>query len=85
VRLLALDGCKHNAWVVAESDRDLSNIDFRIETHLSAMFGDGQSGRAIIVLDVPIGFGYEKRASDIVARKLLKPPPSQQRLPPSLP
>jgi hypothetical protein len=37
VKLFGLDGCKHNAWVVAEADPEFSAVTFRIETNLSGI------------------------------------------------
>ena len=71
MRLLGLDGCKQNAWVVAESDIEFTEVRFRIEGDLTRLFGQAPSGDAVAVLDVPIGLSNQPRAADLAARKLL--------------
>lgn len=70
--LYGLDGCKNNAWVVAESDAEFKSVTFRIETDLNALFLAGSSGQAVVVLDVPIGLSNTTRACDAAARALLR-------------
>ena len=72
VVLYGLDGCKNNAWVVAESDAEFESVTFRIETDLNAVFLAGLSGHAVVVLDVPIGLSNTTRACDAAARALLR-------------
>lgn len=71
--LSGLDGCKRNCWVVARSDDDVRAIRFGIEANLSRIFDEAQSGRAVVVLDVPIGLSNGVRDCDVIARRLLKP------------
>ena len=73
MRLLGLDGCKQNAWLVAESDTELSAIDFWIESDLKPLFDQALAGESVAVLDVPIGLSNQSRACDKAARKLLGP------------
>jgi predicted RNase H-like nuclease len=70
--LCGLDGCRHNAWVVAESDPDFRSVTFRVETDLKPLFLLCANGQAVAVLDVPIGLSHAPRACDAAARKLLK-------------
>jgi predicted RNase H-like nuclease len=71
MRLFGLDGCKQNAWVVAESDLDFREIHFRIEADLQPLFDQALRGEAVAVLDVPIGLSDSPRECDVAARKLL--------------
>jgi predicted RNase H-like nuclease len=72
VRLYGLDGCKHNAWVIAESDAEFDSITFRVDTDLTDLFSAAASGQAVVVLDVPIGLSHAARACDEAARTLLR-------------
>jgi hypothetical protein len=45
MRLLGLDGCKQNAWVIAESHDSFSKIRFRIEPDLQPLFAQALRGR----------------------------------------
>lgn len=72
MRLLGLDGCKRNAWVIAESDSDFGHVHFRVETDVTALFDDSANGRAVVILDVPIGLIHGTRACDEAARVMLR-------------
>jgi predicted RNase H-like nuclease len=72
VLLYGLDGCQHNAWVLAESDAEFRAIRFRVETDLSILFRAAASGDAVVVLDVPIGLSHQPRRCDEAARELLR-------------
>lgn len=73
MRLLGLDGCKDGAWVVAESDSEFCQIDFRIITDLKPILDAALNDEAVAVLDVPIGLSHEDRLCDKAARALLGP------------
>ena len=64
VVLYGLDGCKWNAWVIAESDLEFRRIGFRIQSDLKSLFEAATNGDAILVIDVPIGLAHEARACD---------------------
>jgi predicted RNase H-like nuclease/ADP-ribose pyrophosphatase YjhB (NUDIX family) len=73
IRLVGLDACKHNGWVVAQSDADFTEIRFQIATDLKPLFDQARTGDVIAVLDVPIGLSHPPRSCDVAARKLLGP------------
>ena len=73
VRLLGLDGCKQNAWVMAESDSEFNWIRYSRVSDLKPLFDEAASGELVAVLDVPIGLTPEPRRVDLEARKVLGP------------
>jgi hypothetical protein len=50
MRLLGLDGCKHHAWVVAESDSNFNSVQFYMLTDLKPLFDEPARGDAVAVL-----------------------------------
>lgn len=70
--LYGLNGCKNNAWVVAESDQGFSSIAFRVAIDLKPFLRQCANDQAVAVLDVPIGLSHRPRACDGDARQLLR-------------
>jgi predicted RNase H-like nuclease len=73
MKLLGLDGCEQNAWVVAESDSEFKKVEFRVVSDLKPLFDEAARGEVMAVLDVPIGLTAESRRCDAEARTLLGP------------
>ena len=53
-RVLGVDGCRAGR-VVASSDSDLGNVDFRLVPNLSGVCDDAKTGKVMAVIDIPIG------------------------------
>jgi len=76
MKVYGIDGCK-SGWVVASAEAEqyrLGRVGFAIVTGLETIFSEADAGKAIAVIDIPIGLSKDSpRLCDLEARSFLGP------------
>ena len=82
MRLYGVDGCR-DGWVLASAVAAGGPVEFTIVGGLEAVVEQAAAGRALVVIDMPIGLaGAEPRECDLEARKRLGRPRASSVFPP---